>query len=125
MTFFLRPENILFAEDKGEVVGFVFWHPDYNEILKKGKQNSLLSIAMRYTLFKHKIKRVKLNAIGVKEGYQGAVTINLLREVGKLVEKYDTLETNFVWANNRKSMAINQRLLKNVERKFAVYEVNV
>ena len=37
MTFFLRPENILFAEHDGQVVGFLFWHPDYNEILKKLK----------------------------------------------------------------------------------------
>jgi len=107
------------------VVGFVFWHPDYNEVLKKGRQNSLLSIAIRYTLFKKKIKKVKLNSIGVKKEYQGFVTIKLLREVGKLVKNYDTIETNFVWCNNKKSMAINKRLLKHVERRFVVYEVNV
>lgn len=125
MTFFLKPENILFAEYDGEIVGFVFWHPDYNEVLKKGKQNGLLEIATRYTLLKNKIKKVKLNSIGVKSKYRGAVTINLLREVGKLVCKYDVIETNFVWANNVQSMGLNQRLLKNVERRFVVYEVNV
>ena len=125
MTFFLRPENILFAEHDGEVVGFVFWHPDYNEVLKKGRQNSLLEIAIRYTLCKRNIKKVKLNSIGVKKEYQGVATVALLREVGKLVENYDTVETNFVWANNQRSMAANQGLLKHVERKFAVYEVKV
>ena len=125
MTFFLKPENILFAEDNGNIIGFLFWHPDYNEILKKGRQNGLLSIAIRYTLFKNEIKKVKLNSIGVKEGYQGVATIKLLREMGKLVGKYDIVETNFVWCNNKKSMAINKRLLKNIERRFVVYEVNV
>ena len=124
MLFFLEPKNILFAEVGGMVVGFLFWHPDYNEVLKKGKQNSLLGIAIRYTLFKNKIKKVKLNSIGVKEGYQ-FVTIALLRELGKLVQSYDKIETNFVWCNNKKSMAINKRLLKNVERNFVVYEVKV
>ena len=124
MLFFLEPQNILFAEVKGEVVGFLFWHPDYNEILKKGANNSLLEIATRYTLFKNKITKVKLNSIGVKEGYQFA-TIALLREMGKLVKAYDKLETNFVWCNNKKSMAINKHLLKNVERNFVVYEVEV
>ena len=125
MLFFLKPENILFAEHNGEIVGFIFWHPDYNEVLKKGKQNGLLGIAIRYLLFNKKIKRIKLNSIGVKKAYQGSVTINLLREVGKLVSNYDTVETNFVWTNNKKSMSINQKLLKNIERKFVVYEVNV
>lgn len=125
MTFFLKPENILFAEDNGKIVGFLFWHPDYNEILKKGRQNSLLSIAIRYTLMKNRIKKVKLNSMGVMEQYQGNVTISLLRELSKYINKYDIIETNFVWENNKKSMAINKKLLQNVERHFAVYEVNV
>lgn len=125
MTFFLKSENILFAEDNGTVVGFLFWHPDYNEILKKGKQNSLLTIAARYTLLKNRITKVKLNSIGVKDAYQGVVTIKLIYEMEKYVRKYDTIETNFVWVNNKKSMAINKKLLQNVERHFAVYEVNV
>ncbi|MBQ9796600.1 MAG: hypothetical protein IJW50_02650 [Clostridia bacterium] len=125
MTFFLRSENLLFAEDDGHVVGFVFWHPDYNEVLKSGRQNSLLEIAVRYLLRKNKIKKVKLNAIGVKKEYQGIATLQLLNEVGKYVGKYDVIETNFVWCNNKKSMALNDALLQNVERRFAVYEVNV
>lgn len=125
MTFFLKPENILFAEDKGQVVGFVFWHPDYNEILKKGKQNSLLEIAVRYMLFGKNIKKVKLNSAGVKKEYQGITTVKLLSEFGKYASQYDTVETNFVWCNNRKSMSVNQALLQNVERRFAVYEVNI
>ena len=122
MTFFLKPENILFAEDRGEVVGFIFWHPDYNEILRKGKYNSLMNIAVRYIFNKNKINKVKLNSIGVKEEYQGIVTLQLLKETSKYLDKYDTIETNFVWENNRKSMLINKRLLKNVERTFKVVE---
>jgi hypothetical protein len=124
MLFFLKPENILMAYDNNELVGFIFWHPDYNEILKKGKYNSLLSIALRYTLFKNKIKKIKLNAIGVKEKYQGIVTMNLLREVTKYCH-CDELETNFVWCNNFKSMRLNKHIVKNIERQFAVYEVIV
>lgn len=125
MTFFLRPENILFAEKDGEVVGFVFWHPDYNEVLKKGKPNSLLTIALRYTLGKSRIKRVKLNSIGVKKQYRTVATLALLREVGRYVSGYETVETNFVWVNNQNSMTANLGYLKNVTRKFAVYEVEV
>ena len=125
MTFFLKPENIMFAEYKGQVVGFIFWHPDYNEILNKGKYSNLLEIAVRYTLFKNKIKKAKLNAIGVKEEFQGIVTMNLLSAVSKYAQNYEKIETNFVWCNNKKSMAINKLIMKNIERKFAVYEVEL
>ena len=125
MKFFLRKENVLLAFDGDEAVGFLFWHPDYNEILKKGKPNSLLAIAVRYTLFKKKIQTVKINSIGVKGKYQGRVTIRLLNEMMKYIRSYTYAETNFVWENNRKSMAINKHIGENVERAFAVYEYEI
>ena len=125
MKAFLKKENILFAFHKGVLVGFIFWHPDYNEILSKGKQESMLSIGLKYIFNKNKIKRVKLNAIGALEKYGDLVTISLLNEASKHMKKYDILETNFVWKNNVKSMRINKHLLKNVERNFLVMEENI
>lgn len=125
MKFFLRKENLLFAFDGDEMVGFLFWHPDYNEILKKGKQNSLLSIALRYTFCKKKIQTIKLNSIGVKKKYQGRATILLLNEMVKYLQPYTYAETNFVWENNQKSMTLNQRIGEKIERTFAVYEYEI
>ena len=125
MTFFLKPENILFAEHRGEVVGFLFWHPDYNEILKKGRHNSLFTIAVRYLLLKDRIKRAKLNAMGVKREYRGVATARLLYEASRYLRSYEVIETNFVWQNNKSSMALNRYVMKNEERHFAVYEVEV
>ena len=125
MLFFLKPENILFAYEDNTPIGFVFWHPDYNEILRKGKQNSLLSIAIMYILNKNKIKKMKINAIGVLDKYQGIGTISLLNEVSRYVEKYETVETNFVWCNNLKSMKLNNHLIGKIERRFAIYEVSI
>ena len=122
MKFFLRPENLLFACNKDEVVGFIFWHPDYNEILAKGRHNSLLEIAVRYTFNKKKINKVKLNSIGVKDEYQGNVTMMLLCEAAKYMKNYSDIETNFVWENNRRSMKINKHLIQNIERSFKVVE---
>ena len=125
LKFFLKEDNILFAFDNDKIVGFAFWHPDYNEILRKGKIENKLSIGIKYILNKNKIKRVKLNAIGVLENYEGLVTMSLLNEVSKRVKQYEIIETNFVWKNNVKSMRINKHLLKNVEREFLVMEENV
>ena len=125
MRFFLKKENILFAERDGEVVGFLFWHPDYNELLKKGKHNSLLGIAVRYTLLRKRIKRVKLNSVGVMEEYQGFGTAKLLQTFEAYARKYSVAETNFVWCSNQKSMLINKAAFRNIERTFAVYEVEI
>ncbi len=125
LRFFLKKENLLFACCDDEIVGFVFWHPDYNEILSKGRKESIISIGLKYVFNKNKIKRVKLNAIGVLEKYEGTITMNLLNEASKYMKKYDILETNFVWKNNKKSMRINQHLLKNIERNFLVMEEEI
>lgn len=125
MKFFLKKENILFACCNDEIVGFIFWHPDYNEILSKGKKESILSIGLKYILNKNKIKKVKLNAIGVLEKYEGFVTMSLLNEASKHMRNFEVLETNFVWKNNKKSMRINKHLLKNVERTFLVMEERI
>ena len=125
LRFFLKKENILFACNNSEVVGFIFWHPDYNEILSAGHQESILSIGLKYIFNKNKIKRVKLNSIGVLEQYEGIVTMNLLNEASKYMKQYDILETNFVWKNNKKSMRINTHLLKNIERNFLVMEEEI
>ena len=122
MKSFLKPENILFAFHKDKLVGYMFWHPDYNEILSKGKIESILTIAIKYIFNNKKIKRVKLNAIGVLEEYEGFVTMALLNEASKYTKNFDVIETNFVWKNNVKSMRINSHLLKNVERTFVVFE---
>ncbi len=125
MKFFLRPENLLLAFDGNEAVGFLFWHPDYNEILKKGKQNSLISIACRYSLFKKKITTFKINSIGVKPEYRGFLTCNLLYEMSKYVRDYIYAETNFVWRSNFDSMSLNEYAIKKIERNFAVYEYRI
>ena len=122
MRFFLKKENLLLAFDGNEVVGFIFWHPDYNQILKKGKQNSLLSIALRYIFYKKRINRIKLNAIGVVERYQGNLTMRLLKSASEYMNDDHIIETNFVWNNNKRSMLINRHLLKNIERTFKVVE---
>lgn len=115
----------MLAFDGNEAVGFLFWHPDYNEILKKGKQNSLISIACRYSLFKKKITTFKINSIGVKPEYRGFLTCNLLYEMSKYVRDYIYAETNFVWRSNFDSMSLNEYAIKKIERNFAVYEYRI
>jgi len=128
MTFFLRKENILFVYDQDKPVGFVFWNPDYNEVMPKGKKLTLFQIALHYTLKKKKISRVTLNSIGVLEEYQGLATSLITNELKKILKtpyykniKY--FEGSFVWENNRKANALNKHVIKTIDRQFKVFEI--
>ena len=117
---FLMDENLLFAEDKaGNTVGFLFWHPDFNQMLKGGKHYSTLGIALAYIFKSRKIKNAKLNAIGA---FSPRVTSELLNELSRVMgNRFETLETNFVWDNNLPSTLVNKRFFGEPHRKYEVY----
>ncbi len=120
---FLTPEDLLFAEnEKGETVGFLFSHPDFNQMLEGGREYSLLGIGYRFLFHKKKIDTVKINAIG---SLSPRATCALLEAFAKQVEgKYQYVETTFIWDNNRKSAAIAERTLGAPHRKYEVYYYN-
>lgn len=120
---FLRDEHLLFAQNRaGEDVGFLFWHPDFNEMLSGGREHSLLSIGAAWLLKGSRITTAKLNAIGA---LSPAVTVALLQEFDRLTgERYPWLETNFVWDNNLPSTRLNRHLLGEPHRKYEVYWID-
>lgn len=118
----LKPENILFVCNDGWEVGFLFWYPDYNEILEAGRIYSAGTIAFNYLVNKNKIKTVKINAIGVLKEYRNIAVMMLLAELKKYIfGKYETIETNFVWNSNIESTRLNNSLMSNAVRKYNIY----
>lgn len=123
MKVLLTKRNLLFLQYNGKEVGFLFWHPDYNGVVKAGKPCSALQLAFGYATRRAHIDTVKLNAIGVLDEHRGRGTLALLRAMDdRIGDRYTYIETNFVWDNNRKSTLLNRRLLGEVCRKFEVYE---
>ncbi len=117
---FLRAENLLFAEDaKGNPIGFLFYHPDFNQTLKGGKEYSLLGMVFAMLTQKKQIDTVKINAIG---SLSPRATNALLQEFCALnKDKYDFLETTFIWDNNLQSSLLAKRVLGDAHRKYEVY----
>lgn len=120
---FLRDEHLLFAKNgAGEDVGFLFWHPDYNEMLSGGREHSLLSIGAAWLWKGKRITTAKLNAIGARSP---AATVALLRAFDRLAgERYPWLETNFVWDSNLPSTRLNRHLLGEPHRTYEVYWID-
>jgi hypothetical protein len=121
---FLKGENLLFAmNDAGEEIGFLFWHPDFNQMLQGGRNYSTLGIALAWLLKGKKIDTVKINAIG---SLSVRATADLISEVKRLTrDKYRYAETNFVWDNNAYSKRLNERFFGKPHRKYAVYFIDV
>jgi hypothetical protein len=123
LRFLLRPENLLFVQKEGREIGFILWHPDYNEVLAPGRRHSLAGFALRYLWRHSRIRTVKVNAIGVLPRYQksGAAMglfMTALRHAGL---GYQRGETNFVWDNNENSRRFNLGMGNQVDRRYAVF----
>lgn len=117
---FLRDENLLFAKNgRGEDVGFLFWHPDFNQALPAGREVPVWGIGLSCLLGRGKLSTAKLNAMGAL--CPGAVSA-LLGAFAQIARgRYRDVETNFVWDNNGPSTRLNRHLLGEAHRTYEVY----
>jgi GNAT superfamily N-acetyltransferase len=80
----LNPELILFAEFKGEPVGFALSLPDLNQALKYNKRGWLLTGLFCMFFFRKKINRVRILVLGVlPERLKTGAGSLLMYETGK------------------------------------------
>lgn len=121
----LKPYHLLFACRDGQEVGFLFWHPDFNEVIPGGRRNSTLTSGIRCLLGRSRIRTAKLNAVGIDHRFRGSsAAAGLLREfVAFCAGRYDSVETNFVWDSNRSSRLINTHFPHREARHYRVFEL--
>lgn len=116
---FLKSENLIFAEKDGQILGFVFWHPDFNQMLKGGKTYSAMGIGGAYLFNRKRIDTAVINAIG---SLNSAVTLALLSKVKELIKgRYDYIETTFIWDANTKSRMIAEKFFGKPNKRYGVY----
>ena len=117
---FLRPEHLLFAENAAhDPLGFLFWHPDFNQMLTGGKEYGMTGIAAAWLRRRRRIDTVKINAIGTLSQH---ATYALIRAFYNCIQnRYRFVETNFVWDCNRPSTLLNRRLFGEHDRTYEVY----
>lgn len=123
MKFFMKPEFLIFVLKDNVEVGFIFWHPDFNEALIPGKKHSIVSFGLRHLLRRKQYETVKVNAIGVLPEYRktGASIGLFMTALGYAGLKYKRGETNFVWDCNDDSRQFNLKLGATVDRRYSVF----
>ena len=123
----LETDNLVFACRHGKEIGFLFWHPDFNEVIPGGRRNSALAMGVRCLLGRNRIRTAKLNAVGVDPRYQGSsAVVGLLGElVRSCAGRYESVETNFVWDSNRRSSLLNRHFPHTEARHYRTFELDV
>ncbi len=110
--FLLKEENLIFAEENGEPVGFLLWYPDFNELVK-GDEALGLRHVLRYHL-RNPIKSVRLTEIAVhpkcrNRGVVPGMIMQMIRSVQ--AGGYEHCEGGFIFEENQDSMGMTLRYL--------------
>jgi len=120
----LKNENIIYAMKDDREIGFVLWHPNFNELIPDNRRINLQLFFLRCKLFGRSIKEFMINTIGVLPEYENTgVSLGLISEVVRRASGvYRGGETCFVWDDNVKSSRFCRALCKNALRHYVVYE---
>ena len=106
MLTILKPENVLFAESEGELVGCLMWYPNYYEDFTRS---------------------IKIIEIGVLPKYRkSGVILGLFNECYKRINvNFDFMESGWIFDDNFLSKSISNRWMKKVHKRFNIYELNL
>lgn len=126
LSYFLKNENLIFAEDNGKPIGLILWYPDYNEMVNPGKSIGI-STFLKYKLLRSKISKMKISEIAVLPQYHGTgVIAGLFNKVFELTKgKYKYGESSWVIQSNYKSDYLCKKLADSEYKHYKVYEIVV
>lgn len=114
----LRGENMIFAVHNGQTVGFLFWYPDYNELVPHGA-GAGISTFFRYKLLGQIPTALKVVEIGVLPEYKKTgLIIDLFGELYRIrARRYPTI-TRAVSS----SITMSRHIFPNHDKDFLAYE---
>lgn len=128
--FFIKEENLLFAEKNGQAIGFLLWYPDFNQLVRAGAGLGLSQL-IRYRLG-GSINTFRFTEIAVLPEFRNskATLAMILHTIPYLKKrKFQFCEGGFIFQENNQSIAMTERFLKRATgdtytpyRKYAVYE---
>ena len=123
----LRDENVIYAMHGGREVGFLIWHPNFNELIASNKRLSLFSFFLKCRLLRSRIREYKINTMGVLPEFQNSgAAFGLVNEVyRRTTGRMRGGETAFVWTGNKKSSLFSRAMCKSEYKHYVAYEALV
>ena len=113
--FFIKEENLLFAELNGEVIGFLLWYPDFNQLVRAKQHLGLIHLLRYY--FVNPISTCRFTQIAVvprcrKKPVAFALIRSLIHQVRKT--RYIFAVGGYIFEENKNSMAMSQRYFERI-----------
>ncbi len=130
----INNDNLIFAEIDRKPVGFLFWYPDFNQLVKKNHQEINLLHYLKYKLI-NPIDTIRLTEIAVLPRYRKSrVAFMLFHKLGELCLRYNYryFEGGFIFENNLDSIFTASRYYERIygekatpHRRYAIFESNL
>ena len=135
----LKSENLIFAEYKGKIAGFLLWFPDYNQLVRNNKQelktdNWWSKHVLKYKFFK-KIDTFRLTEIAVVPKFQKKrIELALFLKLLEMIKEYNYkfCEGGFIFEENKDSINMSLKYIERlfgykaeIYRKYAVFEKDI
>ncbi|HDJ22883.1 MAG TPA: hypothetical protein ENF17_03210 [Candidatus Aminicenantes bacterium] len=125
---FADPDLVIFAENKGQTVGFAFGLPNYNEILKKLNGRLTPWGILYFLLNRKKIKGMRAVVFGVLKKYRMTGLSYLLYnqlEKNALRKGYEWCETSWQLEDNQAINKFTESLGGRIYKKYRIYEKEI
>lgn len=126
LKLFIKEENLIFAEKDGQVIGFMLWYPDFNELIPVGKSIGV-STYIKNKFLSNKINKFKIVEIGVLPKFHNTgVILGLFNECYKRTKgKYEFYESSWILESNFKSKNFGVKWANEEYKRYKVYEIQV
>lgn len=122
----LRSENMIFAVHNGMTVGFLFWYPDYNELVPC-RTGAGISTFLQYKLLGQTPATLKVVEIGVLPEYKKTgLIIDLFGELYRIrARNYPTITraaSSWILCENTDSIDMSRHIFPHHDKDFLAYE---
>ena len=122
----LNPDNLIFAFEGDEPVGFLLWYPDFNEFLPPGK-GAGIGTFINYRIQKKLPTSLKVTQIGILPKYRNrALILHLFGALadaqGARYSEMQYVKSSWILSENNRSKDMSEKILRSPYKKFATYE---
>jgi hypothetical protein len=122
----LDGDNMIFAKVGDEVVGFLFWYPDFNELVLPGGQAGAGTF-IKYRILGKSPCAVKAVQIGVLPEYENSgLILALFGEFYDVaMKKHKGLKvcaSSWILEENQKSVKLSSKVLPHPYKEMSAYE---
>lgn len=121
----VEPELVIFAEVRGETIGFALSLPDINTVLKANRRGWLVPGIVRLLTQKKRIKSLRIIVLGVLPEYQSSGAAGVLfYETAKRSKRlgYEHGEAGWVLEDNTKMVQSAQLMNGELVKTYRIYD---